>query len=413
MSRASLDRVLRPLLILAASAVVIACAGCQQQQTGAGFGWKPLFGDLAKDTSPVIAQVGEVAITQADLEMFIDEQPDRLKGEYAGPEGERLALRRMVEQTLMVLGAVERKLYNDQTVARSLVMQRRLTLDKAMRQYGLLKDAEPSEAQMREYYEKNIGKYKQVGLVRVRHIECKDKAAADQAYRRLQSKDPKDGWVYVCADFTTNEKTRKLDGDAGWMSEGSIVPLIESSEQFSRAVYNLPIGVNPPLQVAGRWHVVEVTHREFERNSSFTEAKDAIRTEMLPGFQDALIKDYLKDARAKYGVEYQGRFTPGQGMTPQQLFERAMFNQDIGRRIDILMMIAQDFPDSDRADDALFMAANTAIENYTDASVGGRILESLIELYPQSEFVDDAKFILENLYNPKFRQPTSIEDIRR
>jgi hypothetical protein len=159
--------------------------------------------------------------------------------------------------------------------------------------------------------------------------------------------------------------------------------------------------------------VVEVTHREFERSSTFDEVKDAIKTEMLPGYQDALIKDYLKEARAKHGVQYKGRFTPGQGMTPQQLFERAMFTPDIMRRIDILMMIAQDFPDSDRADDALFMAANTAIENITDPTVGGRILESLVELYPESEFVADANFILENLHNPKFRQPASIEDIRR
>ncbi len=401
------------LLVLAAAAALFASAGCQQEQTGASFGWKPLFGDLAKDTSPVIAEVGEITITQADLEQFIDEQPDRVKGEYAGPEGERLALKRMVDSALLVMGAVERKLYNDQTVARTLVANRRVTLEKAMRQYGLLKDAVPSEAEMREYYEKNLGRYKQVGLVRVRHIECRDKAAADQAYRRLQSKDPKDSWVYVCADFSQNEKTRKIEGDAGWMSSGSIVPLIENGVEFSKAVYDLPIGVSPPLQVAGRWHVVEVTHREFERNSSFEEVKDTIKTEMLPGYQDAVIKDYLKEARAKHGVKYTGRFTPGQGMTPQQLFERAMFNQDITRRIDILLLIAQDFPDSDRADDALFMAANTAIENFADPSVGGRMLESLVELYPQSEFVDDANFILENLHNPKFQQPTSIEDIRR
>jgi len=401
------------LLVLAAAAAVLASAGCQQEKSGAGFGWKPLFGDLAKDTSPAIAEVGEITITQADLEQFIDEQPTRNKAEYAGPEGERLALKRMVDSALLVMGAVERKLYNDQTVARTLVANRRVTLEKAMRQYGLLKDAAPTDAEMREYYEKNLGRFRQLGMVRVRHIECKDRAAADQAYRRLQSKAPKDGWVYVCADFSTNERTKKIEGDAGWMNAGSIVPLIDAGAEFSKAVFDLPIGVNPPLSVAGRWHVVEITHREFERNSTYDEVKDTIKNDLLPGYQDAIIKNYLKEARAKHGVQYLGRFTPGQGMTPQQLFERAMFNQDILRRIDILLLIAQDFPDSDRADDAMFMAANTAIENISDLSVGARILESLIELYPQSEYVDDANFILENLYNPKFQNPTSIEDIRR
>lgn len=408
-----MSRLIRPLQVVAFAAAVLVLAGCNQQQTGAGFGWKPLFGDLAKDTTPIIAQVGEIAITQADLEQFIDEQPERLKGDFAGPEGERMALRRMVEQSLMVLGAVDRKLYNDQLVARSLVMQRRLTLDKAMRQFGLLKGAEPTEAQLRDFYEKNSDRFKQQGMVRVRHIETRDKQGADLAYRRLQAKDPLDDWTRVCAEVSINEKTRKLAGDAGWMSDGTVVPLVEAGIAFSQAVYNLPIGVNPPLKVGDRWHVVEVTHREFERNSSFEEVKDTIKAEMMPGFQDAIIRDYLKDARVKYGVELKGRFTPGQGMTPQQLFERAMFNQDVMRRIEILRMIADDFPESDRADDALFMAANTAIENLTDLGVGAAILENLIEAYPQSDLVDDAKFILENLYNPKFRQPTSIEDIQR
>jgi hypothetical protein len=399
--------------LLVAAALLVTAAGCEQQNSGAGFGWKPLFGDLAKDTSQVVARVGEISITQADLEQFIDEQPERTKGDFAGPEGERVALRRMVEQALMVFGAVERKLYNDQDVARSLVMQRRLTLDRAMRQYGLLRGVKPSEAQLREYYEKNIDRYRQQGMVRVRHIECLSKADADRAYRRLQSKDIKDRWVNVCEELSVNEKTKKLAGDAGWMSEGTVVPMVDLGIEFSKAVFNLPIGVSPPLLVGDRWHVVEVTHREFERNSSFEESKDAVQNEMMPGFQDAIIKGYLKTAREKYGVEYTGRFTPGQGMTAQQIFERALVNPDVMRRIDLLIMIAEDFPESDRADDALFLAGNTAIENLTDLTVGARILETLIEVYPESEMVGDSKFILEHLYDPKFRQPTSIEDLRR
>lgn len=410
---------LRPVLLAAAVLVVtlVAIAGCQQQQTGAGFGWKPLFGDLAKDNTPVLAHVGEIEITQADLEQFIDEQPERLKGEFVGPEGERLALRRMIEQSLMVLGAVDRELYNDPLVARSLVMQRRLTLDKAMRQFGLLKDATPSEAQMKEYYEKNIDHFHQQGLVRARHIEVATKADADRAWARLQkgvaSKDRKDDWEHVCEDFSINEKTKKLSGDAGWMGDGTAVPLIAEGPEFSKAVFNLPIGFNPPIKVGEHWHVVQISHREFERNSSFDEAKDAIRNEMLPGFQDAIIKDYLKSARAKYGVKTEGRFAPGEGLTPEQLFERAKLNKDVLRRIEMLTMLADDFPESDRADDALFLAGNAALENLEDVSVGQRILERLVAEYPKSELVGDARFIIENANDPKFRNPTSIEDLKR
>ncbi len=411
---------LRPVLLSVVALVVtlVATAGCQQQQqTGAGFGWKPLFGDLAKDTSPVLARVGDIEITQADLEQFIDEQPERLKGDFAGPEGERVALRRMIEQSLMVLGAVDRKLYNDPLVARSLVMQRRLTLDKAMRQFGLLKDAKPSEAQMKEYYESNISRYHQQGLVRARHIELATKADADRAWARLQkgvaSKDRADDWEHVCEDFSINEKTKKLSGDAGWMGDGTAVPLLDDGMGFSKAVFNMPIGFNPPIRIGDRWHIVQISHREFERNSSFDEAKDAIRNEMLPGFQDAVIKDYLKTARAKYGVKTEGRFAPGEGMTPEQLFERAKLNKDVLRRIDMLTMLADDFPESDRADDALFLAGNAAIENLEDVSVGQRILMRLVAEYPKSELVADAQFIIDNVNDPKFRNPTSIEDLKR
>lgn len=394
----------------------LTAAGCQQQSsqsTGASFGWKPLFGDLQKDTSLVIARVGDIAITQSNLTQFIDEQPDRLKGIFAGPEGERMALHRMIDQTLMVLGAVDRKLYNDPDVARTLVMQRRLVLDKAMRQYGLLRDAQLTDAQLRDFYDKNIGRYKQLGAVRVRHIECLTKSDAERAYQRLLSKDPKDRWAYVCAEMSVNEKTKKIEGEAGWMNAGGVVPLIDAGVAFSKAVFDLPIGVNPPMKIGDRWQVVEITNRENERNASFEEVKDTVRNDMLPGFQDAIIKDYLKAAREKYGVKLEGKFTPGQGMTAQQLFERALINTDPQRKVDLLLMIVDDYPESDRADDALFLAANTAIESLADPSVGGRMLETLINDYPQSELVSDAKFILENLYNPKFRQPTSIEDLKR
>ena len=67
----------------------------------------------------------------------------------------------------------------------------------------------------------------------------------------------------------------------------------------------------------------------------------------------------------------------------------------------------------DRADDALFMAANVAVDSGMDLKVAERYLLRLLEDYPDSELVEDARFLGENLYNPAIRNPQSMEELRK
>jgi parvulin-like peptidyl-prolyl isomerase len=410
-----MSAVRRSAVLLVAVGALLTLIGCEGGDTAAQgkFQWQPLFGDFTNDTSAPVATVGDIVITQRMVELYIDELPPRLKTEFEGADGERLALKRMIDQVLMVQGAMEQKIYNDQDVARQLIAQRRNTLDYAMRNYGLLRGNGPTEEDLRAFFNDNKDNYRQQGLVLTRHVELLSKADADLAYERLMSGEYKNNFPHVVGEMSVNKDTKEKGGNTGWFAKGGFIPFIRNPESFANQVFDLEIGTHPPIQVGDRWHVVDVVKREYARPQTFTEAKNKLMQDMLPGWQDAIIKDYLLAARKKYPVEMMGAFAPGQGASAEDLFARAMALPDHQKKLEVLSMIYTDYPTSGKADDALFMSANVALEAWQDRAIARRYLDMLITEFPDSELIEDAKFLRKNLYNSKVMNPQSIEDLKQ
>lgn len=411
----------RLLLLVVAVASFALLSACQEGSStsadsgarGKDFRWQPVYGDGTNDVSEVIAKVGDIEITSRDLELYLDELPPGQKGRYQGADGERLLLKRMIENVLLVQGSVKKKLYNDPDVARTLISQRRNALSSAMINYGLLRDKKPTDEEAREYFMSNRGHYRQLGIVNARHIETRTKADAEKAYARLVKGGPDNDWVTVMKEYSVNEKTKELEGSVGWFNQGGIIPLVQGSTEFTTIAYDLETGVNTPFLVMDRWHVVEIISRENERPMTFNEARVQVETEMLPGWQDGLIKDYYREARKAQTVEMMGRFAPGQGLSVDELFARAMSAADPVQKIELLNLVHSDYPESDRADDALFMAANVALEAWVDVKVAERYLRILLEDYPDSDLAADAQFLKDNLNNPEVLNPKSVDDLRK
>jgi peptidyl-prolyl cis-trans isomerase C len=400
--------------LLALVILGVALAGCQSQTEKAeGFQWKPLFGNGLHDTSPVLAVVGDIEITQQDLDLRFDELPKEKKKDYQGEEGQRLLLKDMVEQVLLVKGAIDKKLYNDTDVARSLISQRRSILDSAMRNYGLLRGNEPTDAEVKAYFDNNRDQFRQQAITRARHVECLSRAEADKAYARLVEGGPRNDFPHVVKDFTKNVVTAKDDGELGWFNPGGFIPGLTDAKAFTLHASELELGLHPPFKIGDRWHVVEVTRKEYERPMTFQEAKDQVLRAVMPGHQDRIIKDYLRQARKDTPVEFRGKFAPGQGMSPEQLFARGMALADPIKKMEMFTLVFTDFPESDRADDALFMCGLVALETYQDRRIAAYYMDRIGEEYPDSEYMENVRFLEENNYNPSALNPGSIEELKK
>ncbi|MBE0564682.1 MAG: peptidyl-prolyl cis-trans isomerase [Krumholzibacteria bacterium] len=395
---------LLPLLLLAA------CGGGQED---ASFAWQPVFGDNFADTTPVVARVAGVEITEQDIDLRLDEMPPNVRSRYKGAEGRRLLLKDMVDQALLVRGAVDLKLYNHRDVARTLISQRRSTLDAAMRGVGLLEKAQPTEQDLRDFFMQHRDRYRQLGTVRARHIECRTQADAEAAYRRLQGGGPRGAFPYVVAEYSVNEATKQREGDLGSFNRGGFVPDVTSGAELSRIAYDMADGLNPPVQIAGRWHVIEVLRRTDERPMTFAEARDTVAEDIKPSYQEQLVRDWLTEARTTYPAEMFGEYAPGRGLSADEIFARAMALPDNQDKIDLYLMIVTEFPASDRVDDALFMVSQAYMDLWGDRRSASIYLKQLVDNHPDSELLDDAQYLLENLDNPSALAPKSIDELRR
>lgn len=397
-----------PLILFTVVALPLVLAGCQAEETAVAT--DALLGDGLLDNTRVVARVNGYAITEKMVDLRFEELPRQDQLRFEGPEGRRLFLREIVDEVLRVREAEERKLQRRPDVARVLISMRRNALDDALR--GELVDGqEPDIDAVRAYFAANRDKYVRLGIMHVSHIECLTREDAELAYHQLTV--DRVPMHTVAIRFSQNEESRINGGDLGKFNRGGYVPYVVNGRAFSERVWDLERGPNPPFEFEGRWQVVYVHDRVYERQQTLEEAYAQVVRDMLPDFQQDIIDGWMREARAEAAIEYFGEYRPGQGRSPRELLDRAYYVNDPQQKLDLLGLLADDYPDSELADDALFLAANIALDNWGDVRHARIYLTHLVRRYPDSDYVEDAEYMLENMHKPEFLQPRSIEDLRR
>lgn len=401
-----LAQILTPATALAAVLVLAACQGDSQTAEGP----QPLFGDGALDNSRVVARVNGEPITETMLDLRFEELNRQQKARFQGPEGRRVFLRQMIDEMLRVREAERRQLPRDLTVARVLISQRREALDLALR-VDLTKGQEPSIDNVRAFFEQNRDNYRRLGTMHASHVECATREDAEAAHRALVEQNRAFG--RVVAEMSVNRDTKLNGGDLGWFNRGGFIPYIRDSKEFTELIWDLKDGINPPLEYGGHWHVVSIHDRKRDRPQTLEEAYDRVVSDMTDEFNRGIIDEWMRAALAQAAVEYFAEFRPGHGKTAKELLERAFYANDVQEKLDLLGLVVDDYPESEYADDALFMAGNLALDTWGDRRQASVFFYELIKRYPDSVYREDAQFMMDNMEQPGMVQPKSIEELRK
>lgn len=148
----------------------------------------------------------------------------------------------------------------------------------------LLKDvAEPTEEEMRSFYNSNKEQFKFPAQVRLRQVVLNDE---DTAQRIFHTIDSKTNFEELAKKFSTSPDA-KNGGDTGWIDEGAL-------DIFDKAL-NMKVGQRSGvMKSAYGFHIFEVTGKKPEGTLTFEEARKKIYRVLMGNKENALYSGWLE-----------------------------------------------------------------------------------------------------------------------
>jgi parvulin-like peptidyl-prolyl isomerase len=194
----------------------------------------------------------------------------------------------MVREELLVQRSLELNFgETDQDVRNALVsaVTRQITVQIAT--------GNPTEQQLRAFYDRNPGRFTTEGKIAVRHFIAKDTKAASAAAAALRSGSPVPS---VLRDFDLQEPERHEE-------DYYFAVKYRLGEQLFAHVQELKAGqISEPLQVGSAVHIVQVIKNETPQPLSFEAAGDQVLTQYKDAEQARLMDATIKFLQSKSSI---------------------------------------------------------------------------------------------------------------
>ena len=239
----------------------------------------------------ILATVGGVNITEADVEGFIAGLPKEQRAYAANPQFKKHCLEQIISMHLYALMGQELKLDETDEYKRILESAKRDILSQlAMNE--VLKGIKVTEEEMKEFYDNNPHHFSKGETVSAKHILVKEETECLAILEKINN-----GEVTFedAAKENSTCPSGQRGGDLGSFGRGQMVP------EFENAAFAAEIGaVVGPVETQFGFHLIKVEEKNEAETIAFEEVKDQIRGNLLGMKQnDAYIKK-AEELKAKY-----------------------------------------------------------------------------------------------------------------
>ena len=166
-----------------------------------------------------------------------------------------------------------------------------------------------TDAEVKEYYDKNPAKYKVREQVRARHILIKTpksatpeqiaeaKTKADAIAAELK-KSPTDEAFAAAAKKHSQGPTKARGGDLGFFAQGRMV------KEFDEKAFSMKVGeISEPVKTRFGWHIIRVVERKEARTRPLEEVKDSIKRSLENRANRTARQELIQSLRSKAKIE--------------------------------------------------------------------------------------------------------------
>ncbi len=239
----------------------------------------------------VVAIVEGKEITEADVLNFLNEIGPEVAMQFQSPEGIKKIVEEMVNQELLLLDAKANK-FNEEEEFRTVMAR---TEDNLLKSYAFQKaigTETVSDEEVENYFNTFKSSFAQ-DSADASHILVDSEEKANEILAEIN-----EGLDFAeAAQKYSSCPSKEAGGRLGNFSRGMMVP------EFEEAAFNMEVGaISEPVKTQFGYHIINITAKNEEGESSFDEVKEDLSRHLLGVKQQDLYIKETNKLKEKYNV---------------------------------------------------------------------------------------------------------------
>lgn len=241
----------------------------------------------------ILATIGDVKITEKDLDYMKKNMDRRVLSQFSGEQGEYYLLQELINQKLMAIDAKVSGLLDNEEFKYEFESMK----DNFISQYVIktvLDSVTVSDEEVREFFETNKNAFGENETVCASHILVGDLSKAEALYEKIQNGE----------DFATLAKENSTcpsstnGGDLGYFGRGQMV------KEFEDMAFSLEVGdVSKPVKTQFGYHLILLNDKKADKPKSFEDVKDELKKSLFAKKQQEAYVAKINNLRDKYGIK--------------------------------------------------------------------------------------------------------------
>ncbi|MDD3643113.1 MAG: peptidyl-prolyl cis-trans isomerase [Candidatus Krumholzibacteria bacterium] len=360
------------------------------------------------------ARVGDVKITQKEIDDRIEKIGPQFRSRYTGREGRARYVDTVIDEELLYLAARETDLRYDDEVKEQLRQAEKNVLITAYYDREIRQKVDVTEKEIEQYYNEHWEEFLNRAIMKAQHLFSKDSLKVAGWKRRI---DAGEKFNDIAGRESEDETTAATGGNLGYFNPGGYVKFYGESKEFFDQIAHLEAGeISDVIVTKFGYSLVRINDKKPESPKPLSEVR-------------AEIVEHLKGEKARTAVERElaalkDRHKPVNFVreeiletmrSPEQLWEMAQEEETPYARIQYYRNIVNHYPDHQYASQALFMIGFVYAEELQDLAQARRTFEELIKKYPEADVVESAQWMIDNLNtpHPKFESIEQMQERMR
>jgi tetratricopeptide (TPR) repeat protein len=258
--------------------------------------------------------------------------------------------------------------------------------------------SQPSDDEVKAYYQDNIDQYHVVAPAQISHILLATRAQAEDVRRQaLAGQD----FAVLAGKFSLDQDSRGAGGSIGTISLVSPVRGYSEGNSLNQQIMALKAGeISAPIQTTRGWSLFKVNTKSEEQNQPLDEVRESIQKRLMVKKSNDLYSTVLNEAKKQYHAAIDEDAWMRYAVTTLsdddalQLAQMEKNPRTRQRWFDTMIAI---HPQGAKAAQAYFMAGFTCADDLRDYAKAREYFQKILDKFPQSELVPSAKWMMENM----------------